>query len=122
MYLARRGRLRQLTADHLAPLRMAVPNGPTAADGVRIVTRPALAKYLGVDGRQSEPDVRVVTVQRGDRFVLTTDGVTSRMKRADIMGVLDRYAQPRPAARMLVARALARGTLDNVSCVVVRVV
>ena len=100
---------------------MVVANGPTAADGFRSVTRATLARYLGAESHRTDPDIKVLRIRILDRFLLAGDGVTSRLSRTHIMDTLNGHVQPRPADRILVDRALERGTQDNVSCVVVQV-
>ncbi|UJP10026.1 MerR family transcriptional regulator [Microbacterium sp. KUDC0406] len=73
-WLMRDGVLRQLTTDHTEVTAL-LEDGRLSEEEARVHPRRAvLNRALGA-GVLSDPDVIGVTVQRGDRLALTTDGV-----------------------------------------------
>lgn len=94
----------QLTQDHVMGAQV-FHNGLTRAVG--------LDDALRVDYCEGE-------LQKGDTFLLTTDGVHGVLKRAHMRSLIDgKGAQE--AAEALVAQALANGSADNVTAMVIRV-
>jgi len=71
---------------------------------------------------QLEIDYQSLEIQRGDVFVLTTDGVHEHLDAAFIAGVIrDRDGDPDAAARVIVAEAFRRGSADNLTVQIVTV-
>ena len=67
------------------------------------------------------PTVQAIRIRKGDRFVITTDGVTDALNESQIQTVLDTEASPKDAAHLMVETSLEFGSKDNVSCIVVDV-
>ncbi|QBE64666.1 bifunctional protein-serine/threonine kinase/phosphatase [Pseudoduganella lutea] len=79
-----------------------------------------LARALGVDAHL-EIDYRTVTLHAGDLFMLASDGVHEYVNAAEVHEALSAGANLDEAARLLVARALANGSADNLTVQLVRV-
>jgi serine/threonine protein phosphatase PrpC len=79
-----------------------------------------LARALGVDAHL-EIDYRTVALAPGDLFMLASDGVHEHVSAADVQEALAAGADLDEAARLLVARALANGSDDNLTVQLVRV-
>ncbi|WBS01970.1 bifunctional protein-serine/threonine kinase/phosphatase [Pseudoduganella sp. SL102] len=79
-----------------------------------------LARALGVDAHL-EIDYRAVEVRPGDLFMLASDGVHEYVSAAEVSEALSSGADLNEAARLLVARALANGSGDNLTVQLVRV-
>jgi len=124
-YRVRAGDCTQLTSDHTRVsemLRMRMISPEQAANHP---ARSMLTRSLGAE-LMVQVDIVKEPVHRGDVFILCTDGmwnVISRSELADVAGALDRGELPTTAgaAEQLVSTAIARGTADNVTAVVVRV-
>lgn len=104
-YLLRAGRCEQLSEDHV-----------WQHAGFRHVLKRAvgLDAHLVADFRDGELAV-------GDVFALLCDGVWEPLGDAEIHRLLQLHDAPQRAAEALVAAALAAGSQDNVSAVVLRV-
>jgi serine/threonine protein phosphatase PrpC len=99
--------LEQLTNDH----RVYVGGGQSY-----------LGRALGING-QLEIDYRTVALELGDTFVLATDGVYEHVAQEAILGALAQHAGDLDAAaRSIVAEALRRGSPDNATVQLVRIV
>lgn len=81
--------------------------------------RHVLTSVIGTSG-SARPEVLGVPVAAGDVFVLATDGLHNVVDEHTI-GELVHGQAPSESAAALVAAALARGTTDNVTVVVVHV-
>lgn len=117
-YLVRGGTAVQLTHDDTWLVSMLGLDGARDAAARAHPMRHVLTSIIGSrDG--SEPEVLVVPLERGDLFVLTTDGLHNVVD-DETIGRLAGSAPPEEAARRLVQEALALRTTDNVTVVVVR--
>lgn len=115
------GDIIQITDDH-SLVEDLVREGRLSPEEARThPQRNILTRVLG-----NEPDVEVDTweiiPQRGDRYLLCSDGLFNEVDDDRIASVLRRLASPEDAAQELVALANQHGGRDNVSVVVVDVV
>lgn len=104
VWLLREGVLECLTRDHQATVGR---------------HQMALTRAMGLDANV-EIDVSRVSLEAGDRLLLTTDGVHGYLagkEMAELMG----EGEPEAAARSLVARALTSGSPDNLSAQILAV-
>jgi len=77
-----------------------------------------LTRSLGTRG-EAMPDCATHAISTGDRFLLCTDGVTGVLADGDIARILVAARDPAEAAQGIVAAALAAGSSDNVTALVV---
>lgn len=125
VYLFRDNRLRQLSADHtrnefarrdgMADL----PDGDNLAQNFIYGSR-----GIGDNTRlRLEPglDSGLEPLKSGDRLLLCTDGLWGAVDDASMADVLRHTPDPQPAAVALTERAIARGSTDNITVLVVRV-
>jgi serine/threonine protein phosphatase PrpC len=120
-YLFRAGELMRCTEDHslvAEQLRMGVLSEDAAATAPlgHVITR-----ALGTR-RSVEPDVRLLQAERGDVFLLCSDGLTRELPDAAIAVLLGRSSLTMEArAEALVNAALEGGGRDNVTSLLVSV-
>jgi protein phosphatase len=118
VYRALDGRLAQVTEDHsevaeLVAMGMLTPDEALTHPARNIVTR-----CLGRD--PLEPvDSWLLSPERGERFLLCTDGLTNELRDPQIGRVLLDGDDPQVIADRLVAAAVEAGGRDNVTVVVV---
>lgn len=106
IYRLRDGSLEQLTRDHVARI---------SADQCY------LARALGIDVNL-DVDLKVLDLQRGDLFLLTTDGVHEKIEPRLLQQLLlDGERDLDALAQTLVQTALDNGSTDNLSCQLVRI-
>ncbi len=103
-YLARGGTLTQLTTDHVWD---------------RAGMDHVLTRGIGLDDRL-HLDFSEGEVQEGDTFILLTDGVWEPLRERTLADMLRVHQQPQTLAQALAEAALARGSQDNASALVVR--
>ena len=121
VYQFQDGDITQITDDH-SLVEDLVREGRLSAEEARThPQRNILTRVLG-----NEPDVEVdtweIVPQRGDRYLLCSDGLFNEVDDDRIAAVLRRLADPDDAAHELVSMANEHGGRDNVSVVVVDVV
>src|SRR5207237_3950968 len=75
-YLVRDQQIEQLTIDHSIAQALVEAKTISAAEARVHRYRNVLGKYLGSNEVGEGPEVKIVQVQTGDRFLLCTDGLT----------------------------------------------
>lgn len=105
IYRLRGGELRQLTTDHVWD---------------RPDMRHVLKRAIGLDNQLSV-DYAEDELQAGDVFALLSDGVWEKLGQLGIHEILRLYHSPQMAADDLVKQALAKGSQDNATALVVRI-
>lgn len=119
-YRLRDGVLEQLTKDH-STVQELVDSGAIAPSEARTHPhRNIITRAISSVG-DSEPDVRSIPVQVGDRYLACTDGLTGELTDDQIRDVLASVEDPQVAAAQLVAHALSVRGRDNITAVVVDV-
>ena len=63
-------------------------------------------------------DVRPFTPEAGERLLLASDGLTNHITEQDLLEGRNQFPNPQNWAEQLVQAALARGSRDNVTCIV----
>lgn len=119
-YLLRNRSLSQVTEDHSVVGEL-MRSGHITAEEARVHPRRAvITRALG-----SDPNLNVdtfdVTVLRGDRLLLCSDGLTTMVDDAHIQEILTNSLDPNHAAEKLVQAALDAGGVDNISVIVIDV-
>jgi protein phosphatase len=115
-YLLRDGVLTQITRDQTL-VQSLVDEGQITPE--EALTHPRRSWILrALDGRdESDPDVELLTVQPGDRYLLCSDGLSDYVD-ADAIAEALGQGEPQQASESLVDLALRAGAPDNVTCVV----
>lgn len=90
-------------------------DSPVASHPMRHV----LTSVVGVND-ELVPTLREETLQKGDRFLLCTDGVHGHADEWTLSEMVGTGTSPDQTALRIVETALARGTTDNVTALVVR--
>ena len=105
IYRLRGGELQQLTTDHVWD---------------RPDMRHVLKRAIGLDS-QLQVDYAEGELQPDDVFALMSDGVWEQLGQLGIHEILSLYRTPQMAADDLVKQALAKGSQDNATALVVRI-
>ncbi len=121
-YLIRAKKIEQLTVDHSIAQALVEARTISAAEAKVHKYRNVLWKYLGSTEVGDGPEVKVVQVQAGDRFLLCTDGLTGVVPDEQLLSFIREKADVQECADGLGQLALDQGSRDNVSCIVLEVV
>ncbi|MDP1896758.1 MAG: protein phosphatase 2C domain-containing protein [Sulfurimicrobium sp.] len=121
IYLWRNRALKQLTVDHTM-VQERIENGEiTAGDAASDAYRGVLTRALGVDS-VVEVDMREVSIQAGDVFLLCSDGCYDMLAYDDMAAIMSVYQEdPQQLVRQLLRQANENGGYDNISAIVARV-
>ena len=119
-YLMRAGQIVRVTHDH-SYVEELVDAGEITADEARVhPARSIITRALG-----SDPDLYAdhftLDVEKGDRIILCSDGLSSMCPDEQIEDVAVSTTTPQKCADALVQAALAAGGFDNVTVVVIDV-
>jgi serine/threonine protein phosphatase PrpC len=116
-YLLRRDELTLLTEDHTLVHRMVTEGEISEEEAEAHPQRSVLTRALGVDLWVDIDDL-VVEVEKGDRLLLCTDGLTAMISNEHIRQILTERPDPQAAADALVSAADEAGGIDNITVVV----
>lgn len=125
IYLFRQDGLRRLSADQTLNEYARRDGRPERADGETLAQSFIYgSRGIGDNTRlRLEPgrDSDTVPLMQGDRLVLCSDGLCGTVDDASIADVLRNTPEPQAAAVALMERAVARGSTDNITVLVLRV-
>jgi serine/threonine protein phosphatase PrpC len=121
-YLIRGGKIEQLTTDHSLAQALVEAKTISAAEAKEHRFKNVLWKYLGSKEVGEGPDVQVVQVQPGDRFLLCTDGLSGVVQDEQLLEFVQKQADMQACAEGLGQLALDAGSRDNVSVIMIEVV
>jgi PPM family protein phosphatase len=116
-YLLRNGELTQVTVDHTLVQELIDEGRLRPEEAERHPQRSIITRALGVEP-EVEVDLFTYKLQRGDRLLLCTDGLSGVVGETRIRNVLLRVADPQDAAERLVAMANESGGPDNITVMV----
>lgn len=105
LYRWRGGRFEVLTRDHVA-----------YDDPERLSSE--ITRAVGAD-TTLELEVRELAAERGDRYLLCSDGVHGALADAELAGIMESASDPATACRSIEAAVLAGPARDNLTAVVV---
>jgi serine/threonine protein phosphatase PrpC len=121
-YLIRGRKIEQLTVDHSIAQALVEAKTISAAEARTHRYRNVLWKYLGSNEVGEGPEVKVVPLQAGDRFLLCTDGLSGVVPDDKLLSYVKEQTDMQQCAEGLVQLALDSGSRDNVSCIMIEVV
>ena len=119
-YLQRGAQLHRLTDDHTLVNAYVQAGVLTAEKAATSTIRNVITRAVGGDATL-KVDTRVVGIERGDTFLLASDGLHGVVGDAEIAAVLLGERDLTRAAAQLVERANDAGGPDNVTVVLVRI-
>jgi serine/threonine protein phosphatase PrpC len=120
VYRWHESRLELCTKDHSVVQELIDAGHISDASAGTHPQRHIITRAIGVSGR-NDPDVLLLPVVSGDRFLACSDGLTGELGDQAIAELLGADAEPAAVAETAAGRAVALGALDNVTTVVVEV-
>lgn len=120
IYLLRGDEFRRLTHDHSVVQEQVDAGLITAEEAKHHKQSNVITRCVGM-GWDVEPDVSDGDVRQGDIFLLASDGLTGMVEDWRLQQLLSSHVPPARMVDALIAEANARGGVDNITAVVVRV-
>jgi protein phosphatase len=118
-YLMRDGRIQRLTRDHTV-VQQEVDAGRLTPELARIVPhKNILTKSVGYHG-PVDPDTSTRMLESGDVIILCSDGLNDAVEDSELETTANKTA-PEDLPEVLVQQAIAQGTQDNITVVVVAI-
>jgi len=117
-YRLRDGKLEQLTKDHSLTQALVDAGTISAEEALTHRYKNVLHKYLGTKEGSGGSELKSVTPQAGDRYLLCSDGVTDGASTTVIRDLLSNTNDPHVAAQKIVEAAQQGGSRDNITCIV----
>jgi protein phosphatase len=117
LYRRRAGRFAQLTQDHAYVEELVEVGLLTREEAERHPQANRITRAIGA-AEQVFVDLEIFALQKGDRFLLCSDGLYKELSDAEIGAAL---AGDGDAARETVEAAVARGARDNVTVITVQI-
>jgi len=119
-YLFRGNELKQLTTDHTLAQALIDAGVANRDDPATRSMRHVLTAAIGSMGELIDPQVERYQLERGDRVLLCTDGLTEMVDDRMIAEVLLNATSSQSACKTLVDLALGAGGVDNITVVIAR--
>ncbi len=120
IYLLHGGALKQITEDHSFLVQELKKGTITAEQAKKSPFRNRLTKAIG-HMNTNRVDVQELNPEKGDLFLLCSDGLTDMLDDGEIQKILEENAALEPTGKKLVEAANNAGGIDNISIVLVRV-
>jgi protein phosphatase len=121
-YLIRGSAIQQLTIDHSLAWALVENKTITPEEAKEHRFKNVLWKYLGSKEIGEGPDVKVITLEKGDKFLLCSDGLSGPVPEDKLLEFMQTTPNVQECADGLGKLALDMGSRDNVSCIVMEVV
>ncbi len=117
-YLLHENVLQRITRDHSLVADLIEQGRLTEEEARFHPQRSVITRALGSDVNM-QPDIYSLRVEKGDRLVLCSDGLSSMISDEAIESIMLENEYPQEACDELVDEALAAGGLDNVTVIVI---
>ncbi|MSQ96954.1 MAG: serine/threonine-protein phosphatase [Gemmataceae bacterium] len=121
-YMVRGGQIEQLTIDHSLARALVENKTITPEEAKEHRFKNYLWKYLGSKEVGDGPEVKPIILEKGDRFLLCSDGLTGPVPDEKLLQFIQEHPNVQDCADGLGQLALEMGSRDNVSCIVIEVV
>lgn len=119
-YLWRQNTLQQLTEDHSLAQLLLERHELTPEEIAHHPSRHQLTHYVGM-ALPVKPDLHCVELERGDRILLCSDGLSNMLSHDQILTILNEQVSPQVCCQRCVEWANALGGIDNITCIVIEV-
>lgn len=120
-YLLRNGKLEALTRDHSLVARLVESKQIEPDDVYSHPQRNLIYRSLGAGRQAVEVDVFPTTLQPNDILFLCSDGLWEMVRHHDLLKELSEHSSPQQICNTLINLANARGGVDNITAIVVKV-
>jgi serine/threonine protein phosphatase PrpC len=117
IYRIHQDRIEQVSLDH-SEIQELISEGKLNTEEARAWPKNVITRAIGVHDNPGL-EMKSGTLERGDIFVLCTDGLTAHVEDREILALASQH-RPQEACDLLVELTLDRGAVDNVTVVAVQ--
>lgn len=117
-YLAREGRIRQLSKDHSQVAEMVEQGLLDEAEAESHPLSHVITRAVGVDD-ELRPDYLSGEVKEGDIFLICSDGISKEFNQEELNAFLS-VGELEDAGRAIMHSALVKKSKDNITCILVK--
>ena len=117
-YLLHNGRLQRLTRDHSLVADLVAQGSITEEEARVHPQRSVITRALGSEPNV-EPDIYILQLEKDDRILLCSDGLSSMIYDTKIEAILKDYKDVNTCCDELINAALKAGGLDNITAIVI---
>jgi serine/threonine protein phosphatase PrpC len=121
-YMIRGNRIEQLTVDHSLAWALVENKTISPEEAKEHRFKNVLWKYLGSKEVGDGPEVKTIQIEKGDKFVLCSDGLTGPVPDEKMLEFVQQHPNAQECADGLGQLALEMGSRDNVSVIVMEFV
>lgn len=118
-YRMRNGRIEQLSMDHSVVGEMVREGVLTEEQAMQHPYRNVITQAVGTS-ETLNPDIKIIDKQKGDKYILCSDGLYEYVNKEEMRDLLLRNA-PEDAAEKMIEKALNAGGKDNVTVLIAEV-
>jgi protein phosphatase len=120
-YLIRDKHLSRVTNDHSWVFEQVQAGMLTEAEAEKHPLRNVITRALG-GALQVTPDASEIQIQKGDVYLLCSDGLTGMVSEEEILRLVSENENLETACEQLIAAANEHGGMDNVTAVLVKTI
>jgi protein phosphatase len=117
-YSLYKNRLRQLTIDHTVIAELLEEGHIKPEETENHPEQHIITQCVGIDADVA-PFIRSIAIEKIDRLLLCSDGLTSVVPDNQIKKILKKHDEPELACKALIATANAGGGPDNITVIIV---
>lgn len=118
-YRMRKGKIEQLSTDHSVVGEMVREGLITEEQALQHPYRNVITQAVGTS-ESLTPDIKTIEKQKGDKYVLCSDGLYEYVSKEEMCDLLMRFS-PEDAAEQMIEKALEEGGRDNVTVLIAEV-
>lgn len=118
-YRMHNGRIEQLSMDHSVVGEMVREGVLTEEQAMQHPYRNVITQAVGTS-ETLNPDIKIIDKQKGDKYILCSDGLYEYVNKEEMRDLLLRNA-PEDAAEKMIEKALHAGGKDNVTVLIAEV-
>jgi serine/threonine protein phosphatase PrpC len=117
-YRLRNGRLVQLTRDHSVVSELIEKGNIEPEEAANHDAQGQITRYIGME-EKAHSNVRSLTLKKGDRLLLCTDGLTDMVSDKEIAAILKAETDHHATCELLITAANKAGGHDNITTLII---
>lgn len=121
IYRVRKGKIAPLTEDHSLRAEMIAQGKLEPHESLHFPRKNIITRAIGTQ-RTVNPEIDVIDVQKGDLFLLCSDGLTDKLTDEQMVSIIQSASSLEEAGKELIQAAKRAGSEDNITLLLAYVV